>query len=110
MAPDIAKVNTDRDLNLGLPAWNFSDEVLRWLLHGNSLLLLRRTCSSHLPALIQCQVFMGRISSLRQAQTSVRTHNFTRQIVGRDKHHDDLRDIVRAGWPPHGRTLSPELL
>jgi hypothetical protein len=31
-----------------LPAWNFSDEVLRWFLHGNSLLLLRRTCSSHL--------------------------------------------------------------
>src|SRR5580692_13087648 len=45
MAPDIAKVDADRDLNLGLPAWNFSNEVLRWLLHGNSLLLLRRTCS-----------------------------------------------------------------
>ena len=40
MAPDIAKVDADRDLNLGLSAWNFSDEVLRWLLHGNSLLLL----------------------------------------------------------------------
>ena len=39
MAPDIAKVNTDRDLNLGLPAWNFSYEMLRGLLHGNSLLL-----------------------------------------------------------------------
>ena len=52
MAPDIAKVDADRDLNLGLPAWNFSDEVLRWLLHGNSLLLLRRTCSSHLSGLI----------------------------------------------------------
>jgi hypothetical protein len=25
MAPDIAKVDADRDLNLGLPAWNFSD-------------------------------------------------------------------------------------
>ncbi len=34
MAPDIAKVDPDRDLNLGLPAWNFSNEVLRWLLHG----------------------------------------------------------------------------
>jgi hypothetical protein len=52
MAPDIAKVDTDRDLNLGLPAWNFSDEVLRWLLHENSLLPLRRTYSSHLPRLI----------------------------------------------------------
>jgi hypothetical protein len=48
MAPDIAKVDADRDLNLGLPAWDFSDEVLRWLLHGNSL---RRTCSSHLSVL-----------------------------------------------------------
>jgi hypothetical protein len=33
MAPDIAKVDADRDLNLGLSAWDFSDEVLRWLLH-----------------------------------------------------------------------------
>ena len=48
MAPDIAKVDADRPLNLGLSALNFSDEVVRWLLHGNSLLLLRRTCSSHL--------------------------------------------------------------
>jgi hypothetical protein len=40
MAPDIAKVDTDRDLNLGLPAWDFSNEVMPWLLHGNSLLLL----------------------------------------------------------------------
>ena len=30
----------------------FCDEVLRWLLHGNSLLLLRRTCSSHLSGLM----------------------------------------------------------
>jgi hypothetical protein len=36
-----------------LPAWNFSDEVLRWILHGNSLLLLRRTCSSHLSVLMR---------------------------------------------------------
>jgi hypothetical protein len=48
MPPDVAKVDADRHLNLGLSAWDFSDEVLRWLLHGNSLLLLRRTCSSHL--------------------------------------------------------------
>jgi hypothetical protein len=39
MAPDIAKVDADRPLDLGVPAWNFRDEVLRWLLHGNSLLL-----------------------------------------------------------------------
>jgi hypothetical protein len=58
MAPDVAKVDADRDLNLGLSAWNFSDEVLRWLLHGNSLSPIRRTCSLenvHLPSLwLQC--------------------------------------------------------
>ena len=31
MAPDIAKVYSKRHLYLGLPAWNFSDEALRWL-------------------------------------------------------------------------------
>jgi hypothetical protein len=58
MAPDISKVDPDRHLGLRAAAWNFSDEVLRWLLHGNSLLLLRRTCSLenvHLPSLwLQC--------------------------------------------------------
>ena len=49
MAPDIAKVDADRHPNLGLPVWNFSDEVLRWLLHGNSLSPFRKTCSSHFP-------------------------------------------------------------
>ena len=52
MAPDIAKVDADRHLNLGLPAWNFSDEVLPWLLHGNSLSPLQKTCSSHLSLLL----------------------------------------------------------
>jgi hypothetical protein len=52
MAPDIAKVDADRDLNPGLPAWDFSNEVLRWLLHGNSLSPIRKTCSSYLPVLI----------------------------------------------------------
>jgi hypothetical protein len=28
MAPDIAKVDTNRHLELGLSAWNFCDEVL----------------------------------------------------------------------------------
>jgi hypothetical protein len=37
MAPGIAKIDPDRPLELGMPAWNFSNEVLRWLLHGNSL-------------------------------------------------------------------------
>lgn len=47
IAPDIAKVDTDRHLNPGILAGTFRDEVLRWLRHGNSLVLLRRTCSSH---------------------------------------------------------------
>jgi hypothetical protein len=34
MAPDVAKIDADRHLNLGLSARDFSDEVLRWLLHG----------------------------------------------------------------------------
>jgi hypothetical protein len=38
MAPDVAKVDTDRNLNLGLSAWDFSDGVLRWLLHGKQSL------------------------------------------------------------------------
>ena len=48
MAPNVAKVDADRQLCLGTLPGYFRDEVLRWLLHGNSLLLLRRTCSSHL--------------------------------------------------------------
>jgi hypothetical protein len=38
VTPDIAKVDPDRHLNLALPAWNFRDEVLRWLLHGQQSL------------------------------------------------------------------------
>jgi hypothetical protein len=38
MAPDIAKVDADRHLDLGLPTRNSSDEVLRWLLHGKQSL------------------------------------------------------------------------
>jgi hypothetical protein len=34
VAPNIPKVDADRHLEVGLPAWDFSDEVLRWLLHG----------------------------------------------------------------------------
>jgi hypothetical protein len=30
-----------------MPAWNFSNGVLRWLFHGNSLSPVRKTCSSH---------------------------------------------------------------
>jgi len=37
MAPDISKVDTDRHLNPGLSVWNFRDEVLRRVFHGNSL-------------------------------------------------------------------------
>ena len=34
MAPDIPKIDPDRHPNLGDAAWNFRDEVLRWLFHG----------------------------------------------------------------------------
>src|SRR5579871_2856411 len=37
MAPDISEVDADRHGNPGLSAWDFRDEVQRWLLHGNSL-------------------------------------------------------------------------
>jgi hypothetical protein len=38
VAPDISKVDTDRHLNPGTPAWNFRDEVLRRVFHGNKSL------------------------------------------------------------------------
>src|SRR5258708_38025941 len=38
MAPNISKVDSDRDLDPSRPAWNFRDEVLRWLLHGEQSL------------------------------------------------------------------------
>ena len=47
MAPDISKVDTDRHLNPGPSVWNFRDEVLRRVFHGNSLSPARKTCSSH---------------------------------------------------------------
>jgi hypothetical protein len=34
MAPDISEVDTDRHLHPSRSAWNFRDEVLRWLFHG----------------------------------------------------------------------------
>jgi hypothetical protein len=37
MAPDISKVDTDHHLNRGLSAWDFRNEILRRLFHGNSL-------------------------------------------------------------------------
>ncbi|HTF69047.1 MAG TPA: hypothetical protein VK638_40840, partial [Edaphobacter sp.] len=38
MAPDIPKINADRHPDLGLPARNFRDEVLRRLFHGKQSL------------------------------------------------------------------------
>jgi hypothetical protein len=43
MAPDIPKVDPDRHLSLGVPAWYFRDEFLRLLLHPHSLSLCRVT-------------------------------------------------------------------
>ncbi len=53
MAPDIPKVDPDRHLDLRAAAWNFRDEVMRCLFHGNSLSDLK-TCSlenAHLSSL-----------------------------------------------------------
>jgi hypothetical protein len=55
MAPDIAKVDANCHLSLGLSAWDFSDEVLRWLLHRNSLSPFRKTCSSHFSRVISAE-------------------------------------------------------
>jgi hypothetical protein len=38
VAPDITKINAHRQLDPGLPAWDFYDEVLRYLLHGKQSL------------------------------------------------------------------------
>jgi hypothetical protein len=38
VAPDISQIDADRHLELGLPAWDFCDEVLRRLLHGQQSL------------------------------------------------------------------------
>jgi hypothetical protein len=47
MAPDISKVDTNRHLNQGLPAWNFRNMVVlasSW----ETVSPIRKTCSSHL--------------------------------------------------------------
>jgi hypothetical protein len=46
VAPDISEVGPDRHLELGLPAWDFRNEVLRWLLH-RTVSPTRKACSSH---------------------------------------------------------------
>jgi hypothetical protein len=37
MAPDVAKVDADRDLNLGLPAWDSAMRCCAGFFMGNSL-------------------------------------------------------------------------
>src|ERR1700761_2757710 len=64
MAPNVAKDNADRHLCLATFPGYFRDEVLRPLLHGNSLLLLRRTCSSHLSLLAFLPVLIGSLDLL----------------------------------------------
>ena len=46
MAPNITKVDTYRQLGLGMPACNFRDEVLRRLLHGIQSAPLKRLAHS----------------------------------------------------------------
>ncbi len=51
-APNVAKVDADRQLCPATLPGYFHNMLLRWLLDGNGLLFLRRTCSSHLLVLI----------------------------------------------------------
>src|SRR6202035_5827153 len=77
MAPDISKVDTDRHLDPGPSAWNFRNEVLRRVFHGNSLSPFRKACSSHFPlflSLERCIVdLLSRMSLLAAKLTQV-TH------------------------------------
>ncbi|WP_353062275.1 hypothetical protein [Tunturiibacter psychrotolerans] len=74
-----------RDLDLGLSAWDFSDEVLRWLLHGNSLLLLRRTCSSHLSLPIRTSMsasaMMRSLRNHDRAKYELRANRFSIELT-----------------------------
>jgi hypothetical protein len=54
MASNVSKVDADRQSDPAMPAWNFRDEVLRWLLHGIQSLPSGATCSlenAHLSSL-----------------------------------------------------------
>jgi hypothetical protein len=46
VAPNISEVNADRHDNQGMSAWDFRNEVLRRVFHGNSLSPFRKTRSS----------------------------------------------------------------
>jgi hypothetical protein len=82
MAPDVAKVDADRDLNLGLSAWDFRDEVLRWLLHGKQSLsdpedLLIPFIRTELPLLLlgQSPIFPKFFQSRRERPPPIRRAN-----------------------------------
>jgi hypothetical protein len=57
MAPDIAKVDADRDLNPGLPAWDFSNSVLRMPTEMRVMAIrdaaARETAITHTPEFIR---------------------------------------------------------
>jgi hypothetical protein len=42
MASNISKIDANRHLNVGLSGWDFCDEVLRRVFHGNSLFPIRK--------------------------------------------------------------------
>jgi hypothetical protein len=64
--------NVEDGLSLSRLPGYFRDEVLRWLLHGNSLLLLRRTCSSHLSGLMATDRRKCRSRHLEARATTLR--------------------------------------
>jgi hypothetical protein len=94
MAPDISKVKVDRDLNLGLSAGTFCDEVMRWLFHGNSLSDLRRTCSSHFSVLI-AECTRKRLSALPcdplQRHIGIANHAVPDALLSAYKHLDQFK-------------------
>lgn len=47
MAPDIAKIDSDRKLKLGLSVGNFSNGVMQGLFHDEQSLPFGKACSSH---------------------------------------------------------------
>src|SRR5579859_7959537 len=92
MAPNVAKVDADRQLYLATLPGYFRDEVLRPLLHGNSLRLLRRTCSSHLSGLIAA--FWGTFEVFPRISSNHSLERFTERSIGfvtdRSSHVNEL--------------------
>ena len=82
MAPDIPKVDPDRHPDPGAAAWNFRNEVLRWLFHGLSLLLSEELLIPFFGNLgirtASDRVFHALLRAMRFRSMSIRTLRDTR--------------------------------